>query len=118
VLSTLAYLLLFLGFRGALGPQPANLAALLATALGNTTANRRFTFGVTGRRGVLRHQSLGLVVFLLGLGLTSGGLALVHLLAPLAGQGIEVAALVGANLAATLLRFLLLRSWVFANRVA
>ncbi len=51
VLSTLAYMLLFLAFRSVLGAQPANLAAL-----------------------------------------------------------------VGANLAATLLRFLLLRSWVFTGR--
>jgi putative flippase GtrA len=109
VLSTLAYLVLFLVFRGPLGAQPANLAALLLTALANTAANRRFTFGVTGRRGVVRHQSLGLVVFVLGLALTSGGLALVHN----GSAVVEAAVLVLANLGATLLRFLLMRGWVF-----
>jgi putative flippase GtrA len=114
VLSTLAYLLLFVAFRGVLAAQPANLAALLVTGLGNTAANRRFTFGVTGRRGAVRHQSQGLVVFLLGLALTSGGLALVHGV----GRFAELAVVVAANLAATLLRFLLLRSWVFGTRAS
>jgi putative flippase GtrA len=111
VLSTVAYLLLFLVFRSVLGAQAANLAALLLTALANTAANRRFTFGVTGRRGVVRHQMLGLVVFFLGLALTSGSLALVH-----GGAAMEVVVLVLANLGATLLRFLLLRGWVFRPR--
>jgi putative flippase GtrA len=114
VLSTLAYLVLFLVFRGPLGAQPANLAALLLTALANTAANRRFTFGVTGRRGVVRHQSLGLVVFVLGLALTSGSLALVHS----GSVVVEAAVLVLANLAATLLRFLLMRGWVFRPRTS
>jgi putative flippase GtrA len=116
LLSTLAYLVLFLGLRGFVGAQPANLAALLLTALANTAANRRFTFGLRGRRDAVRHQSLGLVVFVLGLLLTSGGLALVHVLAGHDKPVVEVVALVLANLAATLLRFLLMRSWVFRPR--
>jgi hypothetical protein len=60
VVSTVAYLLLFLALRGALGPQGANLVALLVTAVANTAANRRFTFGVRGRTGVARHQLEGL----------------------------------------------------------
>ena len=47
VLSTLAYLLLFLLARP-MGAQAANLFALLVTAVANTAANRRFTFGVRG----------------------------------------------------------------------
>jgi putative flippase GtrA len=115
VVSTLAYLALFSSLRGELGAQGANLVALGLTAVGNTTANRRFTFGVRGRRGVARHQFEGLVVFCLGLGLTSGSLAVLHgLTAP--GRGLELAVLVAANLAATALRFLLLRGWVFHPR--
>src|SRR5204862_825870 len=49
VLSTLAYLLLFVLFRGPVGAQAANLTALLLTALANTAANRWHTFGVRGR---------------------------------------------------------------------
>ena len=114
VISTLAYLLLFVGLRGQIGPQAANLVALLVTAVANTAANRRLTFGVRGPEGAGRHQLQGMVVFLLGLGLTSGTLALLHgMTAP--GRLVELAALVGANLLATVLRFLLLRGWVFRS---
>jgi len=118
IASTLAYLVLFLLFRSALGAQPANLVALLLTAVANTSANRRLTFGVTGRAGAGRHQLQGLVVFGLGLGLTGGSLALLHALSATAPLGVEVGVLVAANLAATLLRFLLLRVWVFRARTA
>ncbi|MBB5959434.1 putative flippase GtrA [Saccharothrix tamanrassetensis] len=115
VASTLAYLLLFVLLRGGLGAQGANLVALLVTAIGNTAANRRFTFGVRGRRGAGRHQFEGLIVFGLGLGLTSGSLALLHHFSTPGGTA-ELAAVVGANLLATVLRFLLLRNWVFRHR--
>jgi putative flippase GtrA len=115
VISTLAYLLLFVSLRGGLGAQGANLVALLVTAIANTAANRRFTFGVCGRRGAGRHQFEGLLVFGLGLALTSGSLALLHLFAAPGGPA-ELVAVVGANLLATVLRFLLLRNWVFRAR--
>ena len=76
------------------------------------------TFGVTGRAGAGRHQLQGLVVFALGLGLTSGSLTMLHGLSAAPPLGVEVGALVGANLAATVLRFLLLRIWVFRSRRA
>ncbi|ORW03256.1 dolichyl-phosphate beta-glucosyltransferase [Mycobacterium kyorinense] len=112
VLSTLAYLALFLLLRRPLGPQPANLIALLATALANTAANRRFTFGVRGRAGAARHQFEGLVVFAVGLALTSGALAMLHNVTD-PPRLLELAVLVLANLAATVVRFVLLRGWVF-----
>lgn len=112
ILSTLAYLGLFLLLRP-LGPQPANLIALLATAVANTAANRRFTFGVRGAVGAVRHQFEGLVVFAVGLALTSGALAVLHWVAD-PPRMLELAVLVLANLAATVLRFVLLRNWVFS----
>ncbi|MET7470833.1 dolichyl-phosphate beta-glucosyltransferase [Micromonospora sp. NPDC005686] len=108
VASTLAYLLLFLLARGPLGAQPANLLALLLTAVANTAANRRLTFGVTGRRHAGRHHLQGLLAFALGLALTSGSLAVLHATTP-PSRGWELTVLVAANLAATALRFLLLR---------
>ena len=69
IVSTVAYLLLFLALRGLTGAQGANLVALLVTAVANTAANRRFTFGVRGRTGVARHQFEGLLVFGIGLAL-------------------------------------------------
>ncbi|MEU4215037.1 bifunctional glycosyltransferase family 2/GtrA family protein [Actinoplanes sp. NPDC026623] len=110
--STLAYLLLYALLRGGFGPQSANLVALLVTAVANTAANRRLTFRVRGSDGAWRHQAQGLVVFAVGLGLTSGSLALLHL----AGDpptSVELGVLVIANLVATGVRFLLMRGWVF-----
>ncbi|MFE7893497.1 glycosyltransferase [Streptomyces sp. NPDC057412] len=111
--STLGYVLLYALLRPAAGPQAANAVALLVCALANTAANRRLTFGVRGRGGALRHQAKGLLVFLVGLALTSGSLAVLDRLAPDAAHLTELVVLVAANLAATLLRFLLLRAWVF-----
>ncbi|MFF5216860.1 glycosyltransferase [Micromonospora sp. NPDC000442] len=108
VVSTCAYLLLFTLTRGALGAQPANLLALLLTAVANTAANRRLTFGIAGRRHVTRHHLQGLLAFALGLALTSGSLATLHAAAT-PDRAVELAVLVAANLAATVLRFTLLR---------
>jgi hypothetical protein len=54
----------------------ANLLALLITAVADTAANRRLTFGIRGTDRAGRHQAHGLVVFGIGLTLTSGSLAL------------------------------------------
>jgi putative flippase GtrA len=115
VLSTLAYLLLFSLARPSMGAQASNLFALLVTAIGNTAANRRYTFGVRGR-GVARHQLQGLVVFALGLGLTSGSLWLLAQVAASPPRLVELVVLVTANLLATALRFVLLRVWVFRSK--
>jgi len=115
VLSTLAYLLLFSLARPSMGAQAANLVALLTTAVLNTAANRRFTFNA-GKSGALRHQAQGLVVFALGLSLTSGALALLAAVSENPSRAVELTVLVVANLAATVLRFVLMREWVFRHR--
>jgi putative flippase GtrA len=113
MLSTVAYLVLFLLLRDLLGSQGANFLSLLLTAIANTALNRRFTFGVVGRQRRTRQQVQGLIVFGLALGLTSGTLAVAHSLHSTPPAAVEVALLTAANAAATLLRFLLLRRWVF-----
>ena len=118
VVSTLVYLVLFLLLHTVAGAQLANFLALALTAVGNTAANRRLTFGVRGRTDAVRHQFQGFGIFLLGLAITSGSLALLHLSNPEPGKLVEISALVGANLVATAVRFLLLRGWVFRGRVA
>ncbi|WP_121192186.1 bifunctional glycosyltransferase family 2/GtrA family protein [Motilibacter peucedani] len=110
--STLAYVAVFALLRGSIGGQAANVVALLLTAVANTAANRRLTFGVTTSEGTLVHQAQGLVVFALGLGLSSGALALLHSAGGASGS-VELVVLVAANLLATVLRFVLLRAWVF-----
>jgi putative flippase GtrA/glycosyltransferase involved in cell wall biosynthesis len=113
VLSTLAYTLLYLLLRPEFGPQPANALSLLITAVANTAANRRFTFAARGRRGAVRHQMEGLVVFALGLAVTSGSLAALHAISATPTTSVEIVVLAAANLAATVLRFVMLKSWVF-----
>jgi putative flippase GtrA len=119
VISTLAQLAGYLLLRLMhLLPLGANAISLFITAMANTAANRRFTFGVTGSANALRQQAEGGVAFVIGLALSSGGLALLHVLAPGASQAVELVTLVAANGLATLVRFLLLRSWVFHPRRA
>jgi putative flippase GtrA len=115
VASTLAYLALYVLLHPAVGAQAANLLALGTTAVANTGANRRWTFGVRGA-GATTHQLQGLLVFGAALALTSGSLALLHALTD-PGRLLELGVLVLANLAATVLRFVALRGWVFRKAV-
>ena len=114
ILSTLAYLVLFLVLRP-IGAQGANLTALLLTAVVNTAANRRFTFGVRGRANAGRHQFEGLIVFGIGLALTSAALAVLNSFGE-PSRIVELLVLLLANLMATVVRFILLRGWVFHPR--
>jgi putative flippase GtrA len=113
VASTLAYLSLYALLRVGVGPQWANLIALLVTAVANTAANRRLTFGVRGTDRAWSHQAQGLVVFAIGLCLTSGSLALLDALTIHPARALELSVLVVANLVATGVRFLMMRIWVF-----
>ena len=113
--STLAYLALYAVLRIAVAAQAANAVALLATAIGNTAANRRFTFAVRGHARVVTHHVQSLVVFGLALGLTSGSITLLQTVDPRSSRGVELAVLTAANLIATVLRFVLLRIWVFRD---
>jgi putative flippase GtrA len=114
--STLAFALLYLILRPVLGGQAANFLSLLLTAVGNTWANRWFTFGVTGRLGVVRHHLQGLVVFGVAWGITSGSLLALHAGRPDTSALAEILVLTAANLVATVVRFVLLRGWVFRTR--
>jgi putative flippase GtrA len=118
VASTLAYALLFQLLREPVGAYAANLLALVITAVGNTAANRRLTFGVRGSTGAATHQLQGLIVFGLGLALTSGALAVLHTWMPAASQAVELLALIVANALSTLLRLVAYRSWIFRKPTA
>lgn len=116
VVSTAAYVALFMLMHGWVGAQAANLIALLTTAVANTAANRRFTFGIGGFANATRHHVEGLIVFAIALTITSGSLAVLHLLVAHPHHLVELTVLVLANLAATVARFVLLRGWVFHPR--
>jgi putative flippase GtrA len=112
ICSTLVYALIYLWVRTTMTPGWANFTALLVTAVANTAANRRFTFGVKGAKASLRHQVQGLVIFAAGLLVTSGALAVLHGLGSTSRAG-EVVVLTTANLAVTVLRFVAMKLWVF-----
>lgn len=107
VLSTVVSLALFLWLRGTTGAVLANLIAVGATAMGNTWANRRYTFGYRGTRERGRHYLGGVAISLAGLGLSSVALANVS------GSLAQVLVLLLTWTMATVARFALLRNWVF-----
>ncbi|MEA2279402.1 MAG: hypothetical protein QOK21_9 [Solirubrobacteraceae bacterium] len=117
IASTLSYAVLYLALRSPLGAQAANALALAITAVANTAANRRLTFDVRGREGIGRHHAAGLLVFALGLALTASAVALLHAAAPGASHAAELTVLLLASAAATALRYVVLRFWVFARAV-
>jgi putative flippase GtrA len=112
-LCTIAYVLLYLLFGTVMPSLAANALSLLVTAVANTAANRRLTFGISGRAGAARHQVKGLIAFGIGLVLTSGALAALHASSARPGRLAEVGVLISANMVATVLRFMLFRRWVF-----
>jgi putative flippase GtrA len=108
VASTAAYALLYWLLRSVLGAFTANALALLLTAVANTAANRRLTFGVRGVSGAIGDHAVGLAAFGAGLALTSGALVGLHALAD-PTRTAELLVLMTANALATLLRFAVLR---------
>lgn len=110
--STIAYAILYLLLRTGAHAQVANAVALLITAVGNTLVNRRFTFGVRERRGVAGDLVAGLVALGLALLITSSAVAILGVVAPSAGRVVEIAVLTAANILATLMRFVVLRTWI------
>ena len=115
VASTLAYAVIFFLLAAAVGSRSANLIALTLTAVANTAANRRFTFGIRGRRRIVRDQLGGLLVYVISLGLTDGALMLLHRLDAHPARLLEVAVLVAASLCATVARYVGMSTWLFAG---
>ena len=114
--STAAYVALFALLRNVTSAAIANDAALVITAVANTTVNRRLTFNVRGREGLVRDQAAGLAALAVALVFTSASLAVLDVFAPHRGRLLEMAVLVAASAAATLIRFLLLRVAIGAAR--
>ena len=105
--------------RGPLGAQGANVVALLLTAVGNTAANRRFTFGVRGRAARRATSCRGCVVLRRRRWPSpAGARRCCTRWCPTRPAGSSSACSSLANLVATVLRFLLLRHWVFRRRTA
>jgi putative flippase GtrA len=114
MVSTLVYLALFLAFQGILGALVANAVVLVLTTVVNTAVHARFTFA---GRGPFPHrtQLLGAATVLVtSVGLTTVGLLVAGVVSANSLVAQTVAILIGTGVAA-LVRFCLLRAWVFRS---
>jgi putative flippase GtrA len=116
VVSTLAYACLYLALRAPFSAPLANALALALTAVANTQANRRYTFGLRGRERLARQHAAGAVVFLLTLAITSGALLALHALVARPARWLELSVLLVTGVTATVTRYVGLRFWVFTQR--
>jgi putative flippase GtrA len=116
VASTVLHLGLFALLRSYIAAsQVANAVALLTATVVNTAANRRLTFGVSGRDGVWRQQIQGLIVFALTLGMTSGALALLHGVSSNPARWVETLVIAVATVITTLVKYVAMRRWMFSS---
>jgi len=117
-LSTVVHLGLFAAMAaGTVPAQVANLVALLFATAANTAANRRWTFGITGR-GAARHQVQGYALFGVTWLLTALGLWTVAVLAPGSGTSVRTAAVATMTAVAAVVRFVAMRVWMFRPALA
>jgi glycosyltransferase involved in cell wall biosynthesis len=106
--STLVSLALFLALRDELGAVAANFVGFSLTTIGNFWAHRRFTFQRRGAEGRWWHVLGSVTLYVFSLALATVGLV------ALGGRvGVEVAVLVLTWGVAAVVRFVLLRSWVY-----
>ncbi len=112
LVANIAYAALFVVLRMAMGAVAANVVALVVSTVGDTSANRRLTFGVRNRSTVAAHQTLGIVLLGIGLVVTSGSLWLLELTVAAPSRLSELAVLGAANLVVGVIRFAAFRRWM------
>ena len=113
LVSTVVYVVLYALLRSPLGPWWANTVALLATMLGNTQANRAWTFRRGGRKGLVRSYTAAGAAFLVGLATSTAALVAVRAVIDDPPLLADMIALVPAIIVATAARFLVFRHWIF-----
>lgn len=115
--STVLHLGLFAALETfGLGSQPANAVALVIATIGNTAANRWWTFGVVGRRRLVLHHGQALLIFAITWVATTAALAIQHSVSPGASTLAQTLVVTLANVVSTLVRFVAMRSWIFRAR--
>jgi putative flippase GtrA len=112
VLSTLAYLTIFLLLRERLGIYAANVVAVGASTIGSTVAHVVFTFGPNSGLRMRQAAKAGGLGFLTGIALTTGVLMLENAAGVSSVSSQILAILIGIT-ASAFVRFLLLRSWAY-----
>jgi putative flippase GtrA len=116
IASTVAYALLYLMLRMVLVAAEANALALAVTAVANGAANRRLTFRVRGRSGLLGDHAFSALLLLIAFGLTSGALAGLAEVVAHPSRFAQVGVLIPASAGATLIRYVWLRRWFLRSR--
>jgi glycosyltransferase involved in cell wall biosynthesis len=116
VVSTLGYLFLFVAWQPLVGPYSANALAMAIATLFNTAVHRELSRSTDGqtRRGRFLAVAGGLLV--VSLGLTSLGLLVAQWVAP-GSLLADVVAITIANALAAIVRFGVLRAWIFRPSV-
>jgi putative flippase GtrA len=111
-ISTLGYLFLFIAWRPLAGNFGANALALAICTVFNTAVHRELARNMQGSRHGGRFAGVSAGLFAISLALTSLGLLAAHALSA-SSLPIALVAVIVANAAASVLRFAILRAWVF-----
>ncbi|WP_439651146.1 GtrA family protein [Nocardia panacis] len=110
--SNVAYVLLFFAMHG-IGSLWANVAGSIVSTIIANELHRQLTFHASDRVGWFTAQIEGGGLALVGLGITTAGLAALDLWAPGIGGTMQAAAILAITAAVGGLRFVALRGWVF-----
>ncbi|MGW4365158.1 GtrA family protein [Nocardia takedensis] len=110
--SNVAYILLFFALHG-VGPLLANVAGSVVSTVIANELHRQLTFHAADRVGWFKAQWEGGGLALVGLGITTAGLAALELWAPGLGGSAQAAAVLAITAAVGAMRFLALRGLVF-----
>ena len=112
VISTLGHLSLLLGLRPLVGVMGANAVALALCTLLNTAVHRELTRNMHGGSTKARFSVIVSGLFLISLALTSTALVAAQAAIP-GSLALALLAVTGANAVASVIRFAILRAWVF-----
>ncbi len=110
--SNVLYAGLFVALAG-LGSFVANIVGIAASTVLANELHRRHTFHAVQRVGWFQTQWEAGGLALVGLGLGTAALAVVHFLFPGASSVVQIIAVIAVSAATGALRFLALRGWVF-----
>jgi glycosyltransferase involved in cell wall biosynthesis len=114
LICTVAYVIAFLLLRDSIGIFFANIAAAAITATFNTIAHVAYTFRIRGAGQTRQAIAVGAFTLAVGIGVTTATLAVAYLIEPVSAAA-QVVAIVAGMLAASCVRFVMLREWAFRH---
>ncbi len=115
VVSTVTFAVLFAVLFGSLGAAGADVVSLTLCGMANLAANRRYTFSARGRPDRARYYRSGVLLAVLPLVATLVVLAALDAVGA-SGLTLDLVALTGANLLATVARFMWLRRCAYPSQ--